>query len=58
LARVEQVSGGDQRVGRVQKQGHDGVGFEPRVVLTHKLASYPPAIRKVLPNTGIGDTSV
>ena len=26
------------------------VGCEPRVVITDKLASYPPAIRKVLPN--------
>jgi putative transposase len=29
----------------------DGVGYEPRVVITDKLASYPPAIRRVLPNT-------
>ena len=26
-------------------------GAEPRVVITDKLASYPPALRKVLPNT-------
>src|SRR5437660_7250493 len=26
-------------------------GAEPRVVITDKLASYPPAIRRVLPNT-------
>jgi putative transposase len=26
-------------------------GSEPRVVITDKLASYPPAIRRVLPNT-------
>jgi putative transposase len=29
----------------------DGVGYEPRVVITDKLASYPPVIRQVLPNT-------
>jgi putative transposase len=29
----------------------DGVGYEPRVVITDKLASYPPAIRRVLPNS-------
>src|SRR6266545_7182321 len=29
----------------------DNVGYEPRVVITDKLASYPPAIRRVLPNT-------
>jgi putative transposase len=29
----------------------DGVGFEPRVVVTDKLASYRPAIRRVLPNS-------
>jgi putative transposase len=33
------------------RQVVDGVGFEPRVVITDKLASYPPAIRRVLPNT-------
>ena len=26
-------------------------GAEPRVVITDKLASYPPAIRRVLPTT-------
>ncbi len=29
----------------------DGVGYEPRVVITDKLASYPPAIRRALPNS-------
>src|SRR5712691_6663897 len=33
------------------RQVVDGVGYEPRVVITDKLASYPPAIRRVLPNT-------
>jgi putative transposase len=27
----------------------DGQGYQPRVVLTDKLASYPPALRRVLP---------
>jgi putative transposase len=27
----------------------DGCGYAPRVVITDKLASYPPAIRRVLP---------
>ncbi len=27
----------------------DGQGYEPRVVITDKLASYPPAMRRVLP---------
>jgi transposase-like protein len=27
----------------------DGCGSRPRVVITDKLASYPPAIRRVLP---------
>ncbi len=27
----------------------DGSGYEPRVVITDKLASYPPALRRVLP---------
>ena len=27
----------------------DGCGYQPRVVITDKLASYPPAIRRVLP---------
>jgi len=31
--------------------GRDGVGYEPRVVITDKLASYPPAIRRVLPKS-------
>jgi putative transposase len=28
-------------------------GSEPRVVITDKLASYPPALRRVLPNTAL-----
>ena len=35
---------------RFLRQVVDGVGHEPRVVITDKLASYPPAIRRVLPN--------
>ena len=27
----------------------DGCGYQPRVVITDKLASYPPAVRRVLP---------
>jgi putative transposase len=27
----------------------DGCGYEPRVVVTDELASYPPALRRVLP---------
>ena len=27
----------------------EGQGYEPRVVITDKLASYPPALRRVLP---------
>ena len=27
----------------------DGHGYQPRVVITDKLASYPPAVRRVLP---------
>jgi putative transposase len=27
----------------------DGCGFQPRLVVTDKLASYPPALRRVLP---------
>jgi putative transposase len=27
----------------------DGQGYQPRVVITDKLASYPPAVRRVLP---------
>ena len=27
----------------------DGYGYQPRVVVTDKLASYPPAVRRVLP---------
>jgi len=34
---------------RFLRQVADGVGYEPRVVITDKLASYPPAIRRVLP---------
>ena len=30
----------------------DGEGQAPRVVVTDKLASYPPALRRVLPHTG------
>src|ERR1700716_3811303 len=30
---------------------HASAGSEPRVVITDKLASYPPALRRVLPNT-------
>ena len=42
----------DQRAAeRFLRQVVDGVGYEPRVVITDKLASYPPAIRRVLPNT-------
>ena len=29
----------------------DGCGYAPRVVVTDKLASYPPALRRVLPTT-------
>jgi putative transposase len=29
----------------------EGSGYEPRVVITDKLASYPPALRQVLPRT-------
>src|SRR5712692_1072080 len=36
---------------RFLRQVVDGVGYEPRVVITDKLASYPPALRRVLPNT-------
>jgi putative transposase len=36
---------------RFLRQVVDGVGYEPRVVITDKLASYPPAIRRVLPNS-------
>src|SRR5215213_8216829 len=28
----------------------DGCGYQPRVVVTDKLASYPPAVRRVLPD--------
>jgi putative transposase len=31
--------------------------YEPRVVITDKLASYVPAIRRVLPTASIGATS-
>jgi putative transposase len=40
-----------QAAERFLRQVVDGVGEEPRVVITDKLASYPPAIRRVLPNT-------
>ena len=40
-----------QAAERFLRQVVDGVGYEPRVVITDKLASYPPAIRRVLPNT-------
>jgi putative transposase len=40
-----------QAAKRFLRQVVDGVGYEPRVVITDKLAGYPPAIRKVLPNT-------
>jgi putative transposase len=33
------------------RQVVDAVGYEPRIVITDKLASYPPAIRRALPNT-------
>lgn len=29
----------------------NGCGYQPRVVVTDKLASYPPAVRRVLPRT-------
>jgi len=32
-------------------------GAEPRVVITDKLASYPPAIRRALPNSHPIDTN-
>jgi putative transposase len=35
---------------RFLRQVIHSVGYEPRVVITDKLASYPPAIRRVLPN--------
>jgi putative transposase len=42
----------DQRAAeRFLQQVVDGVGYEPRVVITDKLASYPPALRRVLPNS-------
>src|SRR5207244_4412872 len=40
-----------QAAERFLRQIVDGVGYEPRVVITDKLASYPLAIRRVLPNT-------
>jgi putative transposase len=40
-----------QAAERFLRQLIDGVRYEPRVVITDKLASYPPAIRSVLPNT-------
>ena len=36
---------------RFLQQLVDGVGYEPRVVITDKLASYPPAIRRMLPDS-------
>ena len=38
-----------QAAERFLRQVVDGVGYEPRVVVTDKLASCPPAIRRVLP---------
>ena len=35
---------------RFLRQFVGGVGYEPRVVINDKLASYPPAMRRVLPN--------
>jgi transposase-like protein len=29
----------------------DGVGYQPRVVITDKLASYPPALRRACPTS-------
>jgi putative transposase len=40
-----------QAAERFLRQVVDGIGCEPRVVITDKLASYPPAIRRVLPNS-------
>jgi putative transposase len=40
-----------QAAERFLQQVVDGVGYEPRVVITDKLASYPPALRRVLPNS-------
>jgi putative transposase len=40
-----------QAAERFLRQVVDGVGYEPRVVITDKLASYPPAIHRVLPNS-------
>src|SRR5215467_1551026 len=34
---------------RFLRQVVDGVGYEPRAVITDKLASYPPAIKRVFP---------
>ena len=33
-----------------------GCDYTPRVVITDKLASYPPALRRVLPSTSTGVT--
>ena len=42
----------DQRAAeRFLRQVVDGVGYQPRILITDKLASYPAAIRRVLPNT-------
>jgi putative transposase len=40
-----------QAAERFLRQVVDGAGCEPRVAITDKLASYPPAIRRVLPNS-------
>ncbi len=40
-----------QSAERFLRQVVDGAGYEPRVVITDKPASNPPAIRNVLPNT-------
>jgi putative transposase len=40
-----------QAAERFLRQVVDAVGSEPRVVITDKFASYPPAIRRVLPNS-------
>jgi putative transposase len=34
----------------------DGWGHQPRVVITDKLASYPPALRRVPPASNTGAT--
>jgi DDE domain len=42
---------GQQAAERFLRQVIDGVGYQPRVVITDTLASYRPAIRRMLPNT-------